>query len=255
MLGGLPASSVPPIPHPRPMGQLWGCRQAAAVGWGAGVGLQPPPPLHSDTVLGGTEGAPLLSPQCSLPHPCPMGQLWGCKQAAGVGLQLRGSVLGGTETMGGLPSFSSVLHTMSTSHGAGVGLQAAAGGWGAGVGLQPTLLHSDTVLGGTEGAPLLLLSALYLIHVPWGSCRAAGMQQLQVLGQVWGCSPSGALRGSVQGGGGLWGLLSFSSVLHTSPTILWGSCGAVSGQVWGSSSGTQCWGGSHSQCSVPHPPS
>ena len=59
VLGGLPASSVLPIPHPRPMGQLWGCRQVVAVGRGAGVGLQPPAALRG-SLLGRTEGAPFF---------------------------------------------------------------------------------------------------------------------------------------------------------------------------------------------------
>lgn len=65
------------------------------------------------------------------------------------------------------------------------------------VGTAVPPMHSDSVLEGTEGAPLLLLSVLYLIQVPHGSCGAA----VPLVNQ----------RG---------GLPSFCSALHTSPAIL-----------------------------------
>ena len=231
VLGGLPASSVLPIPHPRPMGQLWGCRQVVAVGRGAGVGLQFPP-MHSDSVLGGTEGAPLLLLSAAYRIHVPWGS---CRTAGRQQLQAGGQVWGCSPplhseahcwgALRGLPSFSSVFCTSSVSC-------EAAGGqvWGC---------SSEARCWG--GSPPLQCSP-YLIRVPWGSCGAAGRRQLWVGGQVWGCSPPprciqtqcwGALRGLPSF------LLSALSLIHAP----WGSCGAVSRQqVWGCSSGARCWG-------------
>lgn len=71
VLGGLPSFSALPVPHPRPMGQLWGCRQAAA-GVGAAV-----PPMHLDSVVGHWGGSP-PSPLLLL-----IRVLWGSCGAAG----------------------------------------------------------------------------------------------------------------------------------------------------------------------------
>ena len=218
VLGGLPASSVLPIPHPRPMGQLWGCRQAAAVGWGTGVGLQFLP-LHSDSVLGGTEGAPLLLLSAAYRIHVPWGS---CRTAGRQQLQAGGQVWGCSPplhseahcwgALRGLPSFSSVFCTSSvsceTAGGQLWGCSSGARCWG--------------------GSPPLQCSP-YLIRVPWGSCGAAGRRQLWAGGQVWGCSFSPCTQ--TQCWGALRGLPSFSSVLHTASM----SHGAAAGLQAGSS--------------------
>ena len=224
-----PAAGAPPPRCPRPTrpprlpAAALGAVRSSADGCGV-VGRRQ---LRAGGRLGGcSSGAPCWegrrrcrgcppSPQYS-PYliRCPGGQLGGCKQAAGVGLQLRGSVLGGNEAPRGLPSFSSALPIPHPWGSCGAVGQA----WGCSSGARCW-----------GGSPPLQCSP-YLIHIPWGSCGAAGRRQLWVGGQVWGCSPPPCCT-QTQCWGALRGLPSFSSVLHTASM----SHGAAAGLQAGSS--------------------
>ena len=263
VLGGLPASSVLPIPHPRPMGQLWGCRQAAAVGWGAGVGLQPPPRCTQTQCWGALRGLPsFLLSALSLIH-APWGscgavsrqQVWGCSSGARCWGELRQWEGSPPSPQYCIPCPRPMGQVWGCRQQLGVGGQV----WGC----SPPCCTQTQCWGALRGLPCFssVLCTSSMSHGAavglqacsscrfWGRCGAAaplvhsgaqcggegttvGASFLLLsapyfthhpVGQLWGCKWAGVGQ---QLRDSVLGGLSFSA-LRTSSTVLRGSCGAA----------------------------